>query len=68
MWEGRRSAFERLVAIDGADGRAGNAGKLRGGFTAHSVASPAIVERGKEDGSLGAEAWPEAMLSTTWFV
>jgi len=31
---------------------------IRGGFTAHSVASPAIVERGKEDEPIGAEAWP----------
>ncbi len=41
---------------------------MRGGFMAHSVASPAIVERGKEDGPFGAEAWPWAMLSTKWFV
>ena len=32
--------------------------RLRDGFKIIRVASPAIVERGKEDGRFGAEAWP----------
>jgi hypothetical protein len=31
---------------------------FRSGFKTIRVASPIIVERGKEDGPFGAEAWP----------
>jgi hypothetical protein len=34
------------------------AGHMRDGFKTIRVASTAIVERGKEDGRFGAEAWP----------